>query len=386
MKNRTTHKEQLPFLRLRSSVNVAFGDADAPPGRRGVLKQVGLDLVQGVPRLQIDVGLDDQARSQQWQPGQVIYSSAPEPEARPELEIVEVVDERSTLVDARPLCVDAAAADLASGIIDLPTSGRVVEVVAVDEDSDDVDYELEVQRGLAEIDPAAESHWSLGQPQAGAEAPYDRFWRESERRRHRLWLWIAAVLMGSVAVASMVQTEFWQRVSERLWPPPSTGQLAAAQLPEALRDDSPVAPTAAPVAPPLQPDAVDRGPGAPPEAPTAPPASQGETPAAAKQALIAVEREGGAVVLRLGLRGSATEARHYELADPDGLAINLPHARPAGAFGHYPINRGGIRTVWVRERLGGMQVRVFFDRTEAEQQPRLRIDEHQIEVRLGNGS
>lgn len=72
-----------------------------------------------------------------------------------------------------------------------------------------------------------------------------------------------------------------------------------------------------------------------------------------------VERVGDETVVRVPFSGSADGAKDYELADPDAVAINLPAAAPV-RLGDRWIRRHGVRLIWVRERLGGLHVRVFF--------------------------
>ncbi len=70
----------------------------------------------------------------------------------------------------------------------------------------------------------------------------------------------------------------------------------------------------------------------------------------------------GELVMRLPIEGSLERAADYLLADPPGLAVNLPYALPKAGF-HKSVSPANemIRSVWVRERLGGLHFRVFFD-------------------------
>lgn len=69
----------------------------------------------------------------------------------------------------------------------------------------------------------------------------------------------------------------------------------------------------------------------------------------------------GVLVIRLPIEGSLERAANYRLADPPGLAVNLPYAQPQAGF-HQSLSpqHEKIRSLWVRERLGGLHVRVFF--------------------------
>ena len=54
------------------------------------------------------------------------------------------------------------------------------------------------------------------------------------------------------------------------------------------------------------------------------------------------------------------DATHYRLASPDGLVVNLPHARPRVAFGDYPLPEAPFRLIWLRRRDEGLHLRVLF--------------------------
>jgi hypothetical protein len=48
----------------------------------------------------------------------------------------------------------------------------------------------------------------------------------------------------------------------------------------------------------------------------------------------------------------------YPLAGPDGIAVNLPHARSVLALGVHRVRHRGLRSVWIRaHERGGIQVR-----------------------------
>ncbi len=75
-----------------------------------------------------------------------------------------------------------------------------------------------------------------------------------------------------------------------------------------------------------------------------------------------ISQSEGELVMRLPIEGTDERAAHYLLADPPGLAVNLPYALPRAGF-HKSISPANemIRSVWVRERLGGLHFRVFFE-------------------------
>jgi hypothetical protein len=99
--------------------------------------------------------------------------------------------------------------------------------------------------------------------------------------------------------------------------------------------------------------AVGPEPASPPEAS---PESELETIAGAK-----IFNAGEVLVIRLPIEGSLERAEDYLLADPPGIAVNLPYARPKAGF-HQSVEpeHEELRALWVRERLGGLHFRVFF--------------------------
>ncbi len=405
----------LPFLRLRSPVNVSFSgdDAGATVAKRaqhGVLNQVELDLEQGVPRLQIQVGLDSlpevqaEPEDSPWEPGQVIFTA---PGYASEVEGSEDEDE-----DDGVLIVDAAAeaasehTSRSAGDNEGVVAG-VIEQCSSDNGGSDEDASSERPQqsacwspttvetapqleSLAEADPSAEPHWSLGQPHPGEDAPYNRFWGEAERRRHRIWLWVAALLMAGIALASMVQTEFWNQVSDRLWAgaAANNAESTAAALPGSLPDLAPLpvatATNTTPRVAAKMPRVVEQQKTPAPESkPKAVPkikarATDEPAPSNVSDRFV-VESQPDGIKLTIPFEGSATEAGHYLLAEPDGVAVNLPNGRPKLGLGHYALNRDGFRAIWVRKRLGGSQVRIFFSGPPASR-PKVEVAEGQIRI------
>lgn len=69
------------------------------------------------------------------------------------------------------------------------------------------------------------------------------------------------------------------------------------------------------------------------------------------------------LVIRIPIKGSTEQASNYILASPPAIAVNLPYAKPALGYQRslYPED-AKVRVVWVRERLGGLHFRVFFDK------------------------
>jgi hypothetical protein len=56
--------------------------------------------------------------------------------------------------------------------------------------------------------------------------------------------------------------------------------------------------------------------------------------------------------------GSSAGMTHYPLAEPHGVAVNLPNARSVLALGRHTLMNQGVRWVWIRRyERGGIQVR-----------------------------
>jgi Tfp pilus assembly protein PilZ len=105
------------------------------------------------------------------------------------------------------------------------------------------------------------------------------------------------------------------------------------------------------------------------EMPTPVAASEAKKAPTKRAAVAAFEKIGGAhisesegvLIIRLPIEGTLERAANYRLADPPGIAVNLPYAQPKAGF-HQSLSpqHEKIRSLWVRERLGGLHVRVFF--------------------------
>ncbi len=67
------------------------------------------------------------------------------------------------------------------------------------------------------------------------------------------------------------------------------------------------------------------------------------------------------LTLRLPFKGKSDQFQSYKLADPPGIAVNLPFATPTGGFeSSMEPKNPSVRLVWLRQRLGGTHFRVFF--------------------------
>ncbi|MCA9669112.1 MAG: PilZ domain-containing protein [Myxococcales bacterium] len=224
----------------------------------------------------------------------------------------------------------------------------------------------------------------------------DGFWAEAERRRRRFWLWLAALAMSGIAVASLVKTRFWDNVSGNVgkyfekpkivFNPAVVPTVKKAQ-PSAPKVGSPAsAPRQSDVAPPATGNKASSGKGAAPAKlqagiplPGDDSADKGGGGAAAPGSEPVVLYERGQVLVRVPVRGTAREMKQYELDQPRGVSINLPKAQAALPMKVYRLKKHGVRKVWVRSRKGGIQVRVFYKHA---MRPKVRVEGGVLEIRL----
>jgi hypothetical protein len=68
---------------------------------------------------------------------------------------------------------------------------------------------------------------------------------------------------------------------------------------------------------------------------------------------------GGATRIFIPAQGSDTDISRYELSSP-GVVVNLPHAHARIPLLDYPIYRGIVRRLWLREHRDGVQVRIVW--------------------------
>lgn len=179
------------------------------------------------------------------------------------------------------------------------------------------------------------------------------------RRRARVWLWLLALCMAGLTVASMTYTNLWQRVGDRLLVAHAQPQPGAL-LPTAAVIRVPVPPG---VAPDAEDSSVEPAPASPRTTEPAEPAGKAAgTEPSPETSPASPSLEPDTATLIIPIEGSLAAARQYVLAKPDGVAVNLPHARPKVRFGDYQVQRGGFRVVWVRKRpQGGLHVRVLHE-------------------------
>jgi hypothetical protein len=368
----------LPFLRLRSPVNVSFDQAE-DSARSGVLDQVMLSVEQGVPRLKIDVKLAGGAEAD----ADAAQGPGSDAAAGPPLQMTCGAIEEPARPRLSRTISEELSAPLVTVELDEQPDGQTAAHSPGDGPLGAPPSEAAADATLVGADPAATL--VVDPPQ------YRQFWRGAERRRWHRGLWLAALAMAAAAVASLARPQLWSGIADALWPARSVAdsaretaaQLAAraaaarAELFSATAEEP-----ATPATPALSPTSAE------PPAPqveearprrAAQQAKRAATPTPAPAVAIAegapgkakallaekvgelsFARLGSNTVLDIPLRGSIAGASHYPLSAPEGVAINLPQGAAGMALGHYTVARHGAKAVWIRARQSGIQVRVFF--------------------------
>ncbi|MBL4634384.1 MAG: PilZ domain-containing protein [Kofleriaceae bacterium] len=94
--------------------------------------------------------------------------------------------------------------------------------------------------------------------------------------------------------------------------------------------------------------------------------------------------DGEELVFRLPLRGTDERFNSYRLADPPGIAVNLPYAKPKSGFiDSVSPKHPQVRRAWMRERLGGLHFRLFF--TDASQDCKASVKKETLVIRCSKG-
>ncbi len=406
-------RTSLPFLRLNSPVELHFKDGRRPP-QQGWLEDVTLyaDEQSPVPRLQVHVAQrhdEGDAGVPSLELEDTVEVAPATPAVDEARSVVQAAEDRalpSVMVD-ESMSIDGASSECEEPVplVQLkhrPTSPRPHEL---DEQllppGEDAPYEL--PQG-----PAERSYWDFeGIPGMDPDEEDARFWERSSPPRHRLVLWMSALMMLAIALASAHVTGFYAiartamtRWSQSAWalvdgetpktasahplrvaslappskvgsapplstvgsaPPPPTlapTPTPVSTSPAISKVSSPVVPTVAILAKTtlsLSPTPVTRG----------PEAGEAKTTTTAKVALrpeIAVH--GHETTIRLPIYGSLRGKRSYPLAHPEGVVVRLPNARSALRYGSYALNRGGLRLLWVKRYEKGVRFRVLFSRSK----------------------
>ncbi len=77
---------------------------------------------------------------------------------------------------------------------------------------------------------------------------------------------------------------------------------------------------------------------------------------------VVIKETSDSFTVRLPFAGTLQGENHYEMKDPPGFAINLPNAQPVEGYSEVlEPHSEQVRLLWVRERLGGLHLRVFFE-------------------------
>jgi hypothetical protein len=95
-----------------------------------------------------------------------------------------------------------------------------------------------------------------------------------------------------------------------------------------------------------------------------------------------VDTSGSETTALVPLAGSTARMTHFSLMHPRGLAVNLPLAQTVLAPGLHRIDRDGLRFVWIRDRgQGGVQVRFIFTSPPPDERL-LELEEDALRIRV----
>ena len=331
----------LPFLRLRSTVEVMFLSGRTKLSSHGVVRDIELDResADGIPRLGVNVTLPT------------------EEETTATATTAGTVPEAASDGNGVPSGVVAAArlgADLASAPFGTP--GPTVEGLPPPSASPP-----RRRRSSSRREPAVQETLKLWAP-----AP----------TLMRRWLTATGVL-AALAVAAVLLL----LVNE---PDPEPEPIAAAPLPVPPPRLSPPSPSP----PPPAPSPPSPSPSSPPPTTAAAPAPPRPPPLVMPPPLPAgtpgpeLWSNGEETTAEVPVTGSTARMTHFSLRSPRGLAVNLPLAQAAVPAGAHLVDRDGLRFVWIRALpAGGIQVRFIFARPSPDERL-VELDEHAVRVRL----
>lgn len=347
---------RLPFMRLASSVRVSLTQHGAPDVRIGTLDAVTLEpsTEDGVPHLQLTVStpLLDSAQG-------TIRVEEPRRNRTPTEGVLVGGGEPSTVVDMTVVAPPPAAALDAdtTAVAPAPVAAPPVVISARTEVSDrDRTQRIQLPNRPASLQAPA--------PKA---PPLRRSWKHDLVAGWRA----LAVGFGAGALVVALGTVFFRGpAAPTPAPQPPTAVSAVPARPE---------PPARPVA--SAGVTIEPLPAGGTSAPTALPAPEtAEAPTQAERPVVTaiapappaapaarvtggdmpVTIEGDTRSIELSVVGSIKGAQSYRLADPPGIAINLPRARTRLAAGTYRPGEG-FRQVWIQRRPVGTHVRFLFD-------------------------
>jgi len=97
-----------------------------------------------------------------------------------------------------------------------------------------------------------------------------------------------------------------------------------------------------------------------------------------------VQRFGNATVLTIPIQGTTDGVQHYEMTEPPGPVVKLPHATARLPLDDYRINQGGFGVVWVRHSAEGLHLRFHF--TAKRLQHTLTLGSDRVAVTLSPGA
>ncbi|HVZ71678.1 MAG TPA: PilZ domain-containing protein [Polyangia bacterium] len=315
----------LPFLKRGTALDLSLTTDGAAPHARGQVTALGLETntVDGIPRLLIDVDLDEASVS-----------------ASVDDSVGAHLAEESDVAEPTPVGESMAATLRQAVPAEIPEHVWEADELASEEAITTVDLVTPPPRTRTLSMGATPTPLNPEDLTQLVSAP---------PRPRRASAIIAGMLVGAAGLIAFGPT-LARRVSHTpVEPPAMTPPSQAVAAP---------APVAAPPTPPPTPPPPAPVEAAPTEAvvpvPADEPAPPADPPPAAKAA-------SGPPHFTVGITGSLAGAVRYPLSSPDGVAFNLPHAQPTLKLGVYETALKGVRAVWVRPLAGGgTHVRVLF--------------------------
>jgi hypothetical protein len=318
-------RSPLPFLALESEVGITFPEEESDEDYEGTI--VGVDVFNDpgspIPRLQVEVAV--------------------RAEELPDLTDIPAGDEDSDDLEYEMLQIDAADTEKTEGDPEMTALPQEIPIVVVPEEapSESPPEEAVVQliqheeterilkMPLGQVWPAAAvlvgcilgilAFAFSGEEKPPPVAPVNSEASESEQVR--------ALIEAPAQERARVAEE----------------ELALARIRAAAMDQSEQE---------LEIEFGDVDVTTEPSTPTAPPSAVSEVESIAGAR---ISSDGEGLVIRLPIEGSLERADDYRLADPPGIAVNLPYAKPRAGF-HKSVEpeHEELRALWVRERLGGL--------------------------------
>ncbi len=219
-----------------------------------------------------------------------------------------------------------------------------------------------LERSVWDLEPIMDSRKLLEQS-VWEMKPLQDLERKDKPKSSRaaVTLWLVALLMGAIAVASMVHTGLWDSAVEELG---FAGPAAASEEAWVPRTEAPVKKLtiATAPAPVVKKKVVEQKKPAPPVKVEEKKVAQKKVADNKGKGVVGLNmtNSAGAPTLVIPIDGSTKGASSYLLKEPNAVAINLPNATAKIAYRSYPLSTGGLRLAWVRARAGGLHLRFFF--------------------------